>query len=132
MQAQAAIVTSGLLRATGDAVDAARDQALGEVESRHPVRGPERSAALDAEAGRWTPLGASLDAMRDVLIAWADALELAALVNDDRVVFESVVPLVARLVLLYDDATRIAQSLGLELPELPPLIRSAATLPGGR
>ena len=41
-------------------------------------------------------------------------------------------PLVARVVLLYDSAARLASGLGVELPLLPDTVRALATYPEGR
>lgn len=131
-QAHAALVTGATLETTGAAIDAARDRSLDAVEEEYGDA-PDFEERLDREAARWTPLGASLDACRDALLAWVDAIELARVADlGEDFFFELIVPLVARVVLLYDDIARLSASLGVEVPELPELVRSVATMPGGR
>jgi hypothetical protein len=122
----AAIQTTALAHAGVFAsVDAARDVALDAVEAEHPTQGPERNAALDAEAGRWRPAGAALDSIRTALLLWLDAVEAA---SEDDDLWDDVLPLVARLAQLWGDVVRLAGTLGLELPSLPPVV---AALAGG-
>src|SRR5690606_18734209 len=81
-QARAAQVAAIATAGAGEVIDAARDRALDAVEEAHPVRGPERDAALDAEAARWRPAGQALDAIREVLVTWTAAIEAARVVGE--------------------------------------------------
>lgn len=130
-QATAATVASVALDTGGQTVDAARSAALDAVEARETDR-EARDAALRAEAARWAPVGAALDACRDALLTWIETLELARRGDEGALGWETFVPLVARVVLLYDSAARLASGLGVELPLLPDTVRALATYPEGR
>jgi len=131
-QSHAALVTTAVVETAGGAADAARGAALDRVEAEH-AGSADLGTALDEEAARWTPLGASLDAVRDALRAWVAAIELARTADmGEELYFELFVPLVARVVLLYDDFATLAQSLGADVPSLPAFVRAAASAPEGR
>lgn len=117
--------------AAGDQVDAARDHALDAVEAAHPAHGPERSAALDAEAARWEPLGRALDEARVAIQAYAQAVTLAHAAQAGDEILPELARLLARVVLLYDAAADVAHDLGVELPRLPEQVRSLAHAIGG-
>lgn len=129
--ARAALVTGTVLRTAGEQVDAARTARLDEVEAA-VSQSPDRDLILAREMDRWEPVGAALDAARDALLSWVEALELARLADGDGFVWQHVIPLVLRLVLLYDDVARLASELGAEVPALPGVVRALATLPEGR
>ena len=116
-------VAAGFHSTAGGAVDAARGAALDAVEAEHPTVGDERTAALRAEASRWEPIGAALDASRTVLVGW---LGVVSQVEAGADVWELVPPLVGRLVTLWGDVVRLAAGLGLELPALPSVVTSLA------
>lgn len=129
--ARAATVVSVVLETAGDAADAARTARLDEVE--HAVRNsPDRDEIIRREAAQWEPLGAALDACRDALLSWIGALEVANLAEETDLTWEVFVPLVMRVVLLYDDVQRLANTLGATLPELPAIVRALAVAPDGR
>lgn len=129
--ARAALVAGAALETAGGAADAARRERLDAVEAA-VSQSPDRDEIIRREAARWEPLGAALDACRDALLSWVEALELARIADEGGLGFETFVPFVLRLVLLYDDAARLANSLGAELPELPAVVRALASLPEGR
>lgn len=131
-QTQTHLVTTGVVATAGETIDTARTEQLDAAMEAHPP-GPERNAALDEIHAAWRPVGAALDSIRDLLIAWAEGLELAAIANVRDLPWESFTHIIARIVLLYDDIARMTNSLGVEaLPELPGVLRGLATIPGGR
>lgn len=130
-QASAATVASIALETAGQTVDHARRTRLDMVESR-VSESPDRDEILRREAARWEPVGAALDACRDALLTWVEALNLARLGDEGLLSWEVFVPLVMRLVLLYDDVARLATELGVSVPPLPDLVRALASAPEGR
>ena len=133
MHARASIATSAAGRAFGVAVDRGRAISLDRVtRESEPFDRETRANALRAEARRWDPLGSGLDTFRTALRAWVDAIELAHLAGEDEETLSLVGRLAARVVLLYDGLSRIAQGLDLEAPELPVFVRDlAVSLAGG-
>lgn len=131
--AQGITVTSGGLAVAGTVADTARDAALDAVEAEHPVHGPERTAALEAEALRWRPLGIALDAGRSALLVWAEALRMAHLAGTtDADLIATLAPVAARVLLLYDQIAALLDALGVDgVPALPAVVRSLATAIGG-
>lgn len=114
----------------GDVIDDARAHALDAVEAAHPQPGPDRSAALEAEAAKWQPIGAALDAMRGVLESWIDATALAAAGAELDVA--RVLRLARDLVRLYSSVVAAAEELGVEdLPEMPQAVRDFIAALGG-
>lgn len=129
--ANAATIATEIVVTAGDEIDDARDRALDEVEAAHPDVGPERSAALDAEADRWRPVGLALDALRGVLLTWERAIVLAHAAGSDAM-WPEILRLAARLALLYDTLINAAEELGLDgLPALPAEVRALARAFGG-
>lgn len=112
----AAIATGG----AGEVIDAARDRALDAVEEAHPQRGPERDAALDAEAERWRPAGQALDSLREALLTWIAAIEAARVVGEQgaAALWPQVLALAARVVALYGRVADLARELGATVPAL--------------
>lgn len=132
VQAQAATLTIGAHAVAGAAIESARKQALDRVEVEHPTD-PEHDAAVDVEAARWHPALVALDAMRDALIAWTQALGAARAAGDGADVLAVLLPLAARAVLLYDDVARLASALGVTIPTLPAsVVALVASAGGGR
>lgn len=131
--ARGAAIAATALSATGDVVDSARGVALDRVEEAHPARGPERDAALDAEAARWRPAGEALDAARTAVLTWIDAIELARIAGSEDGLLPQLVQLGARVVQLYDRVIAVIASLGVEgVPALPDAVRTFAEgLTGG-
>lgn len=129
--ARAALVVTAAVETAGDSVDAARTERLDRVEAA-VANSPDREAIVRREAARWEPVGAALDACRDAVLTWVESLELARVAGGDGLGFEDFVPLVLRVVLLYDDVARLATSLGVEVPELPAFVRALASAPEGR
>lgn len=129
-QARAATVTASTLTLAQQAVSDARSHALDRVEEEHPDD-PEHDAAVLEEAARWRPVGAALDSARDALLTWVQSIELAHLAGSDGVELLDLVPLVARVVLLYADVVELSASLGVEIPALPAIVTSLASTYGG-
>lgn len=131
--AQAITVTSGGLAVAGTVADTARDTALDAVEAEHPAHGEERTAALEAEALRWRPLGIALDAGRSALLVWAEALRMAHLAGTtDADLIAMLAPVAARVLLLYDQIAGLLTALDVDgVPALPAVVRSLATAIGG-
>ncbi len=124
------LVTSVHLSA-GEQIDAARDEALDAVEAANPP-GPERNAALDAEAARWEPLAVALDSMRAVLRTYAQSVTLAHAAGGDESLLPEIARLLARLVGLYAAIVQAAEELDVEgLPVLPAEVRTLADALGG-
>lgn len=133
VHARAATVTIAATQTAGSMVDAARDAELDAVEAQHPVRGAEREAALDATALRWRPAGSALDALREALGTWVDAIDLARAADAGDDLLVHLVSIAARAVLLYDRLGRVASDLGAEgVPPLPGFVRALAESVGGR
>lgn len=133
-QAHAALVAGTVTSAAWAQVDHARTVRLDSVESS-VSQSPDRDLIIAREAARWTPIGAGFDAIRDALLAWVQAIELARVAGEDSLTLEDwirFVPLVGRVVLLYDDVARLARELEIELPALPPAVRALASAPEGR
>lgn len=129
--ANAATIATTITVTAGEEVDAARDRALDAVEAAHPDVGPERSAALDAEAARWRPAGIALDAIRAALLAWTQAIALAHAAGSDAL-WPELVRLAARVVGLYDALIAAVEELGVDdLPALPAEVRALARALGG-
>lgn len=127
VHAGAVVATAGVHRVAFASIDTARDAALDQVEAEHPTAGPERAAAIRAEAARWTPIGAALDGVRTLLQTWAQTLELVRLAESDELELDrALLPLAARAVVLWDVVVRLAGSLGVELPALPDGVRKLA------
>lgn len=121
----AARVMVGVHSVAGSAVDAARSSALDRVELEDHASGSERNAALVAEAGRWDPLGATLDAARSSLEGWIFVLRaIHDGVEGAGELWDLVPGILARLLGLWDDAAVLAQSLGMDdFPRIPQPIR---------
>ncbi len=132
MHYRAATITIGVHAAAGTVIDDARASALDRVEREHPTD-PEHDAELEREAARWRPLGAALDAGREAIGAWIDAIDLArAAGGGEADLLAPLLALAARAVLLYERIAELARALGVDdLPELPLLVRSLATSIGG-
>lgn len=125
--ARGATVAAASLSTVGSVVDAARDEALDRVEVEHPTRGPERNAALEAEAARWEPVGAALDAARAAVLAWVGAIELAQIAGDSGDSIPALLRLAARVALLYDRLVAVVQTVGItDVPPLPDVLRAIA------
>ena len=131
--AQAITVTSGGLAVAGTVADTARDTALDAVESEHPAHGAERTAAIEAEALRWRPLGIALDAGRSALLVWAEALRMAHLAGTtDADLIAVLAPVAARVLLLYDQIAALLTALDVDgVPALPAVVRGLVTTIGG-
>lgn len=131
--AQAITVTSGGLAVAGTVADTARDAALDAVEAEHPAHGPERTAALEAEALRWRPLGVALDAGRSALLVWAESLRMAHLAGTtDADLLVTLAPVAARVLLLYDQIAALLTALDVDgVPALPAAVRGLVTTIGG-
>lgn len=125
-------ITSGSHAAAGVMVDAARDEALDRVEREHPTD-PEHDLELDREAARWRPIGVALDAVKDAIKIWLDAIDSARAAGGDPA--ELLGPLLshaARVVLLYDRVVTQARELGVgDLPPLPESVRALVTAIAG-
>jgi hypothetical protein len=119
--ARAALVVARTVETAGGVVDAARSEALDRVEREHPTD-PEHDAALEAEAARWRPVGASFDLLRTSILGWVDAIELAHLADSDDVSLETLVPIARRVIELYARAAAMLRELGVDAPPLPPLL----------
>lgn len=132
--ARAATITSASLAAVGGVADVARDAALDRVEAEHPMHGETRSAALDAEAARWQPVGAALDTARSAVLAWVESIDLARIAGDDGDLLPQLGVLAGRAALLYGEIARLLAALGVEdVPVLPGLVEGlAGSLGGGR
>lgn len=133
-QAHAALVAGTVTSAAWAQVDHARTVRLDQVESS-VSQSPDRDLIIAREAARWTPIGAGFDAIRDALLAWVQAIDLARIAGEESLTLEDwirFVPLVGRVALLYDDVARLARELELDLPALPPAVRALASAPEGR
>src|SRR5690606_8987137 len=93
---------------------------LDAVEEAHPVRGPERDAALDAEAARWRPAGQALDAIREILITWLAAIESARAVGEQgaAALWPRILALASQAVVTYARIADLARELGVDVPAL--------------
>ena len=123
MHASAVVTVAGAHTVAGGAVDAARSAALDAVEDQHPDVGEARTAARRAEAVRWAAAGESLDAIRSALRTWVSAVELALAADDGGGLLEALLPLAARVLVLWDDMAQMLGTLGVEVPTLPPTVR---------
>jgi len=120
----AVVTVAGAHAVTGAAVDAARDSALDAVEAEHPETGEARTAALRAEAARWTPAGLALDSIRSALGTWLSAVELARAADDGGALLDALLPLAARVLGLWDDLAALLQGLDVDAPRLPEAVRA--------
>lgn len=128
---QAVTILASTHAVAGAGIDDARSAALDRIEADLP-RGPERVAALELEAARWRPLGVLLDTMREALLTWDAAIDAARLAGtEDGELLALLAPLVARVVLLYDQIAAAARELGATLPALPSAARALASAIGG-
>lgn len=128
---QAVTILASTHAVAGAGIDDARSAALDRIEAELP-RGPERVAALELEAARWRPLGVMLDTMREALLTWDAAIDAARLAGtEDGELLALLAPLVARVVLLYDQIAAAARELGATLPALPSAARALASAIGG-
>ena len=100
------------------AVTDARTAALERVAEPHAPGSLERGAAVDAEARRWAPAGSAFDALREALFLWLDAVAVA---ESEESAWDAVGPIVARVLRLLRDASRIATGLGVDVPAVPDL-----------
>lgn len=124
--AQAASLVAELHVTAGDEIDLARDRALDAVEEAHPNAGPERNAALDAEAQHWRPVGVALDTLRAAVLTWTEAIALAHASGSD-LSLERILRLAARAVEMWDTLVLAAQEIGIDdLPRLPEAVRALA------
>lgn len=128
--ATAIVAVSAVHEITVETFDAARHVAFVEARDAHPAG--ERNAALDAEANRWRPAAAGLDTVRRTLTTWAEALDAARRADAGDELFAALVPVVARLIQLYDDTARMLRALGVAAPELPALVLGLANGSVGR
>jgi hypothetical protein len=120
-QARAATIVTGALSAGGDVVMDARGAALDRVEAQYP-HDPEHDQQIETEDAHWRPVLTSLDAARDALLAWIDAIDLARIAGGGGDVLGPVITLAGRALALVTSAFAIATSLGVQgLPELPHL-----------
>jgi hypothetical protein len=126
VHASAIVTVAGVHTVAGGGLDAARAAALDAVEAEYPDVGPDRTTALRAEALRWEPAGAALDAVRSALRTWVSSVELARSVDDDGGLLEALLPMAARVLSLYADAARLMRSLGVDAPPLPPAVLAIA------
>jgi hypothetical protein len=119
-QAHAARILATTVGTAGTAIDAARSRSLDAVEEAHPQRGPERDAALDAEAERWRPIGQALDSIRSALITWLAALEAARVVGDTgtAALWPQILALGGQALALYASIADLARELGADVPAL--------------
>ena len=124
MHSTAVVTVAGAHAVTGAAVDAARDSALDAVEAEHPETGEARTAALRAEAARWTPAGLALDSIRSALGTWLSAVELARAADDGGALLDALLPLAARVLGLWDDLAALLQGLDVDAPRLPEAVRA--------
>lgn len=130
--ASAALISTSVHAAAGGEIDVARRASLTRVEAEtegQPVAA--RLEALRAERARWEPVGAALDAARDAIITWVQALELARAAGGDDGLLGPLGTLAGRVALLYDDVARLATALGVDVPALPAVVRGLAQGIGG-
>lgn len=118
-QAQAIHVTAGTLGVAGDTIDAARAQDLD---------GATTQVELRERAARWEPVGAALDTARTALLAWHEAVSVAALLERTDLDLSYFLGFVLRLVLAYEDVARLSRALGADVPPLPRLVLELAYL----
>lgn len=130
-QAHAALVAGTVTSAGWAQVDRARTDRLDRVQAS-VSQSPDRDLIIAREAERWTPIGAGFDAVRDALLAWVGAIDLARLAGEQDLSWEFFFPLVSRVVLLYDDVARLARELDVDVPALPDVVRALASAPEGR
>lgn len=129
--ARAATATAGVIAATGTIADEAREAALDRVEREHPTD-PEHDEALLAEAARWRPVGLSLDAARSALLTWIAALTAAQAAGEGDSLLLSLLPVAARVALLYESTIALLGALGVEgAPGLPDGLRALVLSVGG-
>lgn len=105
-------------------ITAARATELDTAEEAHPMRGPERDAALDSVATRWAPVGAALDGMLSALETWTASVMAARAADEDEDLLQPLATVVGRVAQLYADVVRLAGTLGVELPALPSFVTS--------
>lgn len=124
---RAQTLVAGALTVGGEVTTDARTASLVRVEQSTafmPVE--ERLAALRTERANWEPVGAALDSARAALLTWHTSTEMAEAADSDADLLGVLLRLAARVVLLYDEASRLARVLGADLPELPEFVRSLA------
>jgi hypothetical protein len=114
----------------GGMIDDARDRALDAVEEAHPQPGPERSAALDAAAAEWQPIGAVLDALREAMATWIEITVLAHAGGSLDVA--RLLRTITQIVRLYASLVAAAEELGIDdLPALPSEVLELVAAIGG-
>jgi hypothetical protein len=128
LHARAAQATAAVVASTGIVADAARDASLDRVQAEHAASPAEvHDAAVIAEAARWEPLGAALDATRSALLVWIESVQLAHVAGTDDVSLAALLPIAARVVLAYEAIAGMLASLGVEgAPPLPAEVRALA------
>ncbi len=129
---RAQTIVAGALTVGGEVVTEARTTALVRVEQANSFMPPEeRIVALKIERANWEPVGAALDAARSALSTWETSTETAESAGADEDLLGILVRLASRVILLYDEAARLAATLGADLPPLPEVVTSLARSIGG-
>ena len=115
-------VAQGIGLSLGGAMDVATSARAAELDrierETEGQPGPERVAALRAEAENWQPVAHALDVTRGVLSSYVEAIALAhAVDNGDPT--PQLISLAARLVSLWDPLVRLLGDAGITLAPLP-------------
>lgn len=114
------VVHSGVADLVVDAVDA---QAA-ECEQRPDA---ERAQCADALADVAAPAASAVDVIRASIVAYREAVQVAAVAEEGQDVTDSLLRALARIVLEWDTSLVPAlRRLGVGVPELPAIVRSLA------
>lgn len=103
------------------AVDGAHRVAIAETHARLDACGADVACA-EAVGHDMAPVGLAVDASRTALSVWVDALELAQAAGEDGDVLGALLVAGARWLALWDPLAAALRSVGLEVPDLPPLV----------
>lgn len=108
-----------VLNTATDVLTAARDREMDAAEAAHPSD-PEHDEAIDAVARRWEPVAIAMDLCRRALLEWI--AEASRAEDDNESTLARILSYAQRLVRLYEDVRERAETLGVELPAIPPAL----------
>lgn len=83
-------------------------------------------ACVDAVEASMAPSAAAHDVFRVTLVTWVDALQLALAAGDDLDVITALTSAAAEFVRAYPPLVAALALVGVDLPDLPPLVLAAA------
>lgn len=103
--------------------DAARTEALDRVEAEHAEDHAARTAARRAEHERWQPVGHALDATREAVRVYLEAVAAAHAADaGDEDLLALLLPVARRAATLYAAISAMLRELGVEAPSVPPIL----------